>query len=143
MLVEVKKAIESGNYSLIDKLTPPYPMDVTQQMLGCFIKKYDFPETDCTDTDALPIGDIAEELWVYSKSVELLTEPADDSYLVSEIQGIRTNIDGMLCLLKDKLPPKDIDWLVNICNDVFSGKRFDDALFNDVIEHFVQKNVEK
>ena len=66
-----------------------------------------------------------------------------NEYLVSEIQGIRTNIDGMLCLLKDKLPPKDIDWLVNICNDVFSGKRFDDALFNDVIEHFVQKNIEK
>lgn len=143
MLVEVKKAIESGNHSSIDKLTPPYPVDVTQQMLGCFIKKYDFPETDCTDADALPIGDIAEELWVYSKSVELLTEPADDSYLVSEIQGIRTNIDGILCLLKDKLPPKDIDWLVNICNDVFSGKRFDDALFNDVIEHFVQKNIKK
>lgn len=112
-------------------------------MLSCFIKKYDLPQSDDIDLDALPIGDIAEELWVYTKSVELLTEPEDDSYLVSEIQGIRTNIDGMLCLLKDKLLPNDFDWIVNICNDVFLGKRFDDALFNDTIEHFAQRNVEK
>ena len=143
MLVDLKKAIESDDNSLFDKLTPPYPVDVTRQMLSCFIKKYDLPESDDIDLDALPIGDIAEELWVYSKSVELLTEPEDDSYLVSEIQGIRTNIDGMLCLLKDKLLPNDFDWLVNICNDVFLGKRFDDALFNDTIEHFAQRNVEK
>ncbi len=143
ILVEVKKAIESKNYLLFDKLTPPYPVDVTQQMLGCFIKKYDFPEKDCSTMTTLPIEDVAEELWVYSKSVELLTESADDSYLASEIQGIRTNIDRMLCLLKDKLPSKDTDWLVNICNDVFLGKRFDDASFNDVIEHFTQKYIEK
>lgn len=143
MLVDLKKAIESDDNSLFDKLTPPYPVDVTRQMLSCFIKKYDLPQSDDIDLDALPIGDIAEELWVYSKSVELLTEPEDDSYLVSEIQGIRTNIDGMLCLLKDKLLPNDFDWIVNICNDVFLGKRFDDALFNDTIEHFAQRNVEK
>lgn len=143
MIVELKKAIESDDNSLFDKLTPPYPVDVTRQMLSCFIKKYDLPEADDTDLDALPIGDVAEELWIYSKSIELLTEPEDDSYLVCEIQGIRTNIDGMLCLLKDKLLPKDFDWLVNICNDVFSGKRFDDALFNDTIERFTQRNVEK
>ena len=143
MLVDLKKAIESDDNSLFDKLTPPYPVDVTRQMLSCFIKKYDLPEADDTNLDALPIGDVAEELWVYSKSVELLTEPEDDSYLASEIQGIRTNIDGMLCLLKDKLLPNDFDWLVNICNDVFLGKRFDDALFNDTIERFAQRNVEK
>lgn len=143
MLVDLKKAIESDDNSLFDKLTLPYPVDVTRQMLSCFIKKYDLPESDDIDLDALPIGDIAEELWVYSKSVELLTEPEDDSYLVSEIQGIRTNIDGMLCLLKDKLLPNNFDWLVNICNDVFLGKGFDDALFNDTIEHFAQRNIEK
>lgn len=142
MLVDLKKAIESYDNSLFDKLTPPYPVDATQQMLSCFIKKYDLPEADDIDLDVLLIGDIAEELWVYSKSVELLTEPEDDSYLVSEIQGIRTNTDGMLCLLKDKLLSNDFDWLVNICNDVFLGKRFDDALFNDTIEHFEQRNIE-
>lgn len=143
MLLEIKKAIESEDCSSIDKLMTPYPVNATLQMLECFKEKYDFPEIDDTDVDTPPIGDIAEELWVYSKSVELLTEPADNNYLISEIQGIRTNIDGILCLLKDQLPTKDFDWLVDICNDIFSGKKFDDALFNGVIEHFAQKNVEK
>ena len=48
----------------------------------------------------------------------------------------------MLYLLNDKLLPKDFDWLVNICSDVFSGKKFDDILFNDTIEHFAQRNIE-
>lgn len=143
MLLEIKKAIESEDCSSIDKLMTPYPVNATLQMLECFKEKYDFPEIDDTDVDTPPIGDIAEELWVYSKSVELLTEPADNNYLISEIQGIRTNIDGILCLLKDQLPTKDFDWLVDICNDIFSGKKFDDALFNGVIEYFAQKNVEK
>jgi hypothetical protein len=143
MFVDVKKTIESENHSLPDKLIPPYPVDVTRQMLGCFIEKYDFPEKNFTYVDALPIGDVAEELWIYSKSVELLAEPEDASYLTTEIEEIQNNISGMLRLLKDKLSIEDIDWLVDICNDVFAGKRFDDVLFNDVIEHFAQKHVGK
>lgn len=143
MLVDVKKAIESEDYSLLDKLTPPYPVDVTEQMLSCFIEKYDFPDKNSTNADALPIEDIAEELWAYSKSVELLTEPRDANYLAKEIQGIQRNITGMLHLLKDKLPIEDIDWLIDICNDTFSGKKFDDVLYNEVIEHFTRKYVGK
>lgn len=143
MLVDVKKAIESENHSLLDKLMPPYPVDVTAQMLDCFIEKYDLPEKNSTDVDQLPIGDVAEELWIYSKSVELLTEPEDACYLAAEMQGIQTNIAGMLRLLKNKLPSKDVDWLIEICNGVFSGKKFDDIIFNNVIEHFIQKKIEQ
>ena len=143
MLVDVKKAIESENHSLLDKLMAPYPVDVTAQMLDCFIEKYDLSEKNSTDVDELPIGDVAEELWIYSKSVELLTEPEDACYLAAETQGIQTNIAGMLRLLKDKLPSKDVDWLIEICNDVFSGKKFDDIIFNNVIEHFIQKKIEQ
>ena len=143
MLVDVKKAIESENHSLLDKLMPPYPVDVTAQMLDCFIEKYDLPEKKSTDVDQLPIGDVAEELWIYSKSVELLTEPEDACYLAAETQGIQTNIAGMLRLLKNKLPSKDVDWLIEICNGVFSGKKFDDIIFNNVIEYFIQKKIEQ
>lgn len=96
-----------------------------------------------TDAETLPIGDLAEELWVYSKFVELLTDAEDTTYLVTETQNIHANITSILCTLKDKLESKDFEWLNNICNDVFSGKRFDDALFNDVIEYFMQKKMEK
>ena len=143
MLVDVKKAIESENYSSLDKLLHPYPMDVTAQMLDCFSEKYDLPEKKVTDVDEFPIGDIAEELWIYSKSVELLTEPEDACYLAAQTQDIQLNITEMLCLLKNKLPVKDVDWLIEICDNVFSGEKFDDIMFNNVIEHFIQKKIEQ
>ena len=137
MLVDVKKAIESENYSSLDKLLHPYPVDVTAQMLDCFSEKYDLPEKKVTDVDEFPIGDIAEELWIYSKSVELLTEPEDACYLADQTQDIQPNIAEMLRLLKNKLPFKDVDWLIEICDNVFSGEKFDDIMFNNVIEHFI------
>ena len=143
MLVDVKKAIESENHSLLDKLVPPYPVNVTAQMLDCFSEKYDLPEKKVTDVDELPIGYIAEELWIYSKSVELLTEPEDTCYLAAQTQDIQLNITEMLCLLKNKLPFKDVDWLIEICDNVFSGEKFDDIMFNNVIEHFIQKKIEQ
>ena len=88
-------------------------------------------------------GKIWEELWIYSKSVELLTEPEDACYLAAQTQDIQLNITEMLCLLKNKLPVKDVDWLIEICDNVFSGEKFDDIMFNNVIEHFIQKKIEQ
>ena len=140
MLVDVKKAIESENHSLLDKLVPPYPVNVTAQMLDCFSEKYDLPEKKVTDVDELPIGYIAEELWIYSKSVELLTEPEDACYLAAQTQDIQLNITEMLCLLKNKLPVKDVDWLIEICDNVFSGEKFDDIMNKAKISQLISKN---
>ena len=101
---------------------PPYPVNVTAQMLDCFSEKYDLPEKKVTDVDELPIGYIAEELWIYSKSVELLTEPEDACYLAAQTQDIQLNITEMLCLLKNKLPVKDVDWLIEIVITYFQEK---------------------
>lgn len=136
MLINIKQAIESEDYPSIEKLIIPYPVAASQQMLGCFKEKYDLSSTE---VETLPIGDLAEELWAYSKSGELLTDEEDAAYLITEKQNIQADITSILCALKDKLKPKDFEWLNNICNNVFSGKRFDDVLFNDVIEHFMQK----
>ena len=138
MLADVKKTIESEDYSLLEKQMVPYPVDVTAQMLNCFAKKYVLTERDAIEAEEPSIGDIAEELWIHSKSVELLTEPEDAGYLAAETQGLQTNISEMLRLLQDKLPSKDVNWLTEICNGVFSGKNFDDTMFNNVIAHFVQ-----
>lgn len=143
MLINIKKAIESEDYSSIGQLITPYPVDVSLQMLGCFKEKYDFLPKDITDAETLPIGDLAEELWTYSKSVEMLTDAEDMTYLATETQNIQANITSILRILRDRLEPKDFEWLKNICDDVFLGKIFDDILFNDVIEHFMQKKIEE
>ena len=137
MLADVKKTIESENYSLLEKQMIPYPVGVTAQMLDCFARKYVLLERSTVEAEEPSIGDIAEELWIYSKSVELLTEPEDAGYLAAETQGLQTNIAEILRLLQGKLPSKDVDWLTEICNGVFSGKNFDDIMFNSVIAHFV------
>lgn len=83
-----------------------------------------------------PVGDIAEELWAYSKSVELLIEPEDEDYLERQRQIIRENVRKMLDSLKNKISSDDIDWLTEICDEVFEGKRFVDEDFNSLIEDF-------
>lgn len=45
-----------------------------------------------------------------------------------------------LRLFQSKLSSKDVDWLMEICNGVFSGKKFDDIMLDNVIEHFVKKD---
>lgn len=136
--INIKRAIESDDPSLLEKLLPPYPVEVTAQMLGCFSEKYDMPEKNPSDAAALPVEDLAEELWIYSKSVELLSESEDANYLAAITCDIRTNVTEMLRELKNALLKEDFDWLANYCKDTFSGKRFDDALFNNVINRFVQ-----
>ena len=48
------------------------------------------PENSLTNIHTNSIVSLAEELWIYSKSVELLSEPEDVDYLATEIQGVRT-----------------------------------------------------
>lgn len=42
----------------------------------------------------------------------------------------------MLDSLKNKISSDDIDWLTEICDEVFKGKRFADEDFNSLIEDF-------
>lgn len=133
--VDIKTEIESDKP--IEKLTFPYPVDVTMQMLDCFNEKLNLPKKESNGIEMLPIGDICEELWAYSKSMELLAEPEDAVYLAAETQSIQTKIIEMRRLLKNKLPQKDVEWLTDICEGVFSGEKFDDTVFNDVIERFI------
>ncbi len=114
-----------------------FPVEVTLQMLSCFIQKYDLPEKSFPDANDLPVGDLAEELWVYSKSLELLSAPEDALYLAAETQEIQNKITEMLHFLKNELPPQTFEYVNNVCKAVFSGEKFDDNALNKFIEYFV------
>ena len=137
ILAETKKEIESGNTTPAEQLLPPYPVDVTSQMLDCFTDAFELPKDNPANIHTISIGDIAEELWIYSKCVELLVGPEDERYLATETQSLKDSIIEMLCVLKDNLPSEEINWLTSICKDVFSGGKFDDSSFNSVVEHFL------
>ena len=133
----IKTAIKSENYSKLATAMQAFPVEVTLQMLSCFIQKYDLPEKSFPDANDLPVGDLAEELWVYSKSLELLSAPEDALYLAAETQEIQNKITEMLHFLKNELPPQTFEYVNNVCKAVFSGEKFDDNALNKFIEYFV------
>ena len=141
MLAAIKKGIESENEVSEKQTTMAYPIDVTQQMLECFHEKFDLPINNYTNGNIASILDLLEELWSYSKSVELLTDMEDKEYLTSLTQNIHSNITNLQYELNEKLEPKDYKWLRSICDDVFSGKTFDDEAINYVIDYFIQKEL--
>lgn len=83
----LKNIIQSG---MAEKSVSAYPVEVTENMLCCFAEKYTLPLK--ADVDTISVGDIAEELWTYSKTQELLTEPNDTDYLAQELLEIKNNI---------------------------------------------------
>lgn len=115
----------------------PYPVNVTQQMLDCFVEEYSLPIKG--NDNSTPIGDIAEELWVYSKSRELLCDPEDANYLAKELKTVRSNIEKMLASLENTIPSEDINQLSGICRGVFDGDVFNDESFNNLVEHYIEK----
>ena len=116
----------------------PHPVDVTAQMLDCFTEKYNLPVKESYDT--LPIGDIIQELWVYSKSRELLTDPDDNDYRVRELQDVQNNIEQMFHSLEGKIPSEDTKQLSEAAINVFDGGIFNDESFNKFVEQFAKNN---
>ena len=80
------------------------------------------------------IGDIGEELWVYSKTRELLSDESDRKYLNDSLTSVRMRIDDILGLL-GSLPDSEIESLIReLCSEVYSGEVFDDEKYNELIE---------
>ena len=137
MLYQLKEVQGKEDNTLYDGINLPYPVEVTKEMLECFEEEYALPEVKNSETDTLPIGDIAEELWIYSKMRDSLIDKEDLEYLKSKLQTIQTNITEMLSLLDKKISLEKNQKLNNICEEVFKGKEFNDSSFNKLIEDFI------
>lgn len=133
-----KQIYKKENVTSYENMFMPYPVDVTTQMLSCFTEKYSLPVRE--NNDPLPIGEIIQELWVYSKSRELLTDPDDSDYCTKELQDIQNNIKQMLRSLEGKIPLKDAEQLSDVAENVFNGETFNDESFNKLVEQFAKNN---
>ncbi|MDR3165585.1 MAG: hypothetical protein LBU13_08405, partial [Synergistaceae bacterium] len=140
MLSDAKKAIELNDTALFEELTPLYPVNITSQMLNCFQKKYSLLYKDKSNVDALPVGDIAEELWVYSTLVTLLTAPEDADYLEASLNEVRTGILDMRNSLEKRMSDDAFRELSNLCDVVLGGQTFDNREFNLFVEKFTLKD---
>lgn len=87
----IQEALVSGEEITDTSLLTPYPIDVTEDMLECFSGDWKIKRQ--TDNPYVHyLGDIAEELWVYSKLRELLCTEEDREYCICELKKVAEKI---------------------------------------------------
>lgn len=112
----------------------PYPVGVTSDMLECFDGELMIKEQSPDRQWLGQIGDIGEELWVYSKTRELLSDDMDHQYLSDSLADVRERIEGMLSSLDPSTEGGPVSMIRDLCSEVYSGDKFDDKEYNGLIE---------
>lgn len=83
----IQEALVSGEEITDTSLLTPYPIDVTENMLECFSGDWKI-KRQMDNPYVHYLGDIAEELWVYSKLCELLCTEEDREYCRCELKKV-------------------------------------------------------
>ena len=128
LLEGFKKAIENENISLINELTPPFPIEVTPQMIECFDKKYIIKRPPFIGFENIDY--IGELLWALSKSRELLVEEKDKKYLNNLEEEYKNQILKILKNIENKIPTFEYSKILKDCTEVFEGAIFLDEELN-------------
>ena len=130
----IQAELYGKDFEYIEDFTSPFPVEVTSDMLECFGGEFMLQEQSPDKEWLGRIGDIGEELWVYSKTRELLSDESDRKYLNDSLTAVRMRIDDILGLL-GSLPDSEIESLIReLCSEVYSGEVFDDKKYNELID---------
>ena len=130
----LSEIISSGEEKELDSLSTPYPINVTQKMLDCFGGDKKVKVQENSNPYTIFIGDIAEELWVYSKNRELLYSDYDRDYCVYMLEKVREKIDVMLKEVKLHLSSEIYHELTSLCDSVYDGAIFENEQYNAFVE---------
>ncbi len=117
----------------MNSLASPYPIEATQEMLNCFEGKYILQEKQQTNIWLSRIADIGEELWIYSKSREMLIDENDKQYLSDNLNETRIRIDVMVKELDSNVSEDVLLAVTELCSNVYHGEKFDDEKYNELI----------
>lgn len=120
-------------FEYLEDFTSPFPVEVTLDMLECFEDEFVLQEQSPNKEWLGRIGDIGEELWVYSKIRELLVDEADRQYLTDSLKTVKTKIEKMLGLLRTSIDDEIKAIIRDLCNEVYKGEVFDDEKYNELI----------
>ena len=125
---DLKNAIENENISLINELIPPFPIEVTPQMIECFDKEYIIKKTAISSFENIYY--IGELLWALSKSRQLLVTEQDKKYLNTIEEEYKIKILKLLDNIETRIPDSIYLKIKNICKKVFEGQIFLDKELN-------------
>lgn len=123
--IDLKQVIDTNDELLAEKMTPPFPICTTIQMLECFEGKYEILTPITTGCEV--IDKVGELLWAYSKTLEFLTDECDVEYLESSRDNLKSEILGVLTSYKQKISSNGYEELHALCEEVFNGKAFGDT----------------
>lgn len=112
---------------------PLYPIEATQKMLECFDGEHILQEQQPTNTWLSRIADIGQELWIYSKNRELLTDEEDQQYLLDNLNTIKIQIDVIIEEIKSSIKNEVLLSITELCANVYAGVTFDDKEYNEMI----------
>ena len=70
-----------GEQEAVNSLLMPYPIEVTLKMLACFGSNIKLQSKENMSPYSRYIGDIGQELWIYSKNRELLSSDEVFTYI--------------------------------------------------------------
>ena len=108
----------------------PYPIEVTSKMLACFGSSVKLQSKENMNPYSRYIGDIGQELWIYSKNRELLTSDEDSEYLTYMLVEVKEKISTMLNEVKMHLPSEVYSDLSTLCDMTYKGEVFDNMKLN-------------
>lgn len=111
----------------------PYPIEVTSKLLECFDCDMEI-QSQNINPYMHNLGDIGEELWVYSKIQELLLSDEDKLYKAFELKKVMDKIDVMQKEIQENLDKDIYDQIVKLCESVYDGDRFDNEQLNEYIQ---------
>ena len=132
----IKQAIEDEDSDRLESVSYPYPVDATETMLECFDHIYRILPLPQTDPQATTVGDIAEDLWIYSKLNTFLLENDDKEYYKDQQMIIWDSIKKHQKQLLNVLTHEKSAALDSIIEGVHNGEPFDNPELNNFVTDF-------
>ncbi|SMB88823.1 hypothetical protein SAMN00017405_0535 [Desulfonispora thiosulfatigenes DSM 11270] len=128
-LKDLRVAIDDGNWEVMEKLSPPFPYEISTGFLNCFEEKMNLLELATSPYEG--IDSVFELLWSYSISRDILVDKIDSEYLSGILMEYEKKITNLLKVFEGKIPAKEYAVIKQVCYDVYNGGFFGDAELNN------------
>ncbi len=134
-LENLKCGIDNNDSEMLEKWQPPFPERITDKVLECFDIEFQVKKLETTGYENLDT--IAELLWSYSKTREILIDKNDLNYREKLLFSYKTKIFSKLVLYKSRISKESYYEIYNICESLINGSNFSDYEYNMFINNLI------
>lgn len=139
-LNDLEIAIVTEDETLMEKLSPPFPVEISQRFLDCFEQQYELFMPSYSGYEG--VDSILELLWAFSKSKNELYDECDFEYLTSIEKNLTEEILSLLKNFEKQISYYDFCELAQLCENTFKGNLFGDVELNVFYNKLVSKALE-